>query len=355
MANQEHLDILAKGVEAWNTWREQVYGTIDSSPHIPSDTSSDFELSGLDLSQADLRDADLREANLRRVDLSRANLSRANLSGGDLRYADLQFTSILGANLYCTDLRGSRLRSADLRRTDLRQAILRGTDLRGAELHSNKLDGTDFGGSIFGYTTLGDMDLSNTRGIETASHDGPSVIGVETIFRSKGNIPDFFLRGLGLPENFIVYVKSLTGAALEFYSCFISYSTNDQNFADRLHADLQAKGVRCWFASHDIRGGRKIHEQIDEAIRMYDKLLLILSDASMTSEWVNTEISKARKRRAVGEAADVVSNQCRAIRRRSRLGMLRCRCREGFCTRNPRVLHPGLLQLEGSRLVPESV
>ena len=39
----------------------------------------------------------------------------------------------------------------------------------------------------------------------------------------------------------------------------------------------------CWFAPHDIQGGRKIHEQIDEAIRVYDKLLLILSDASMNS------------------------------------------------------------------------
>jgi hypothetical protein len=34
-----------------------------------------------------------------------------------------------------------------------------------------------------------------------------------------------------------------------------------------LHADLQAKGVRCWFAPHDIQPSKKIHEQIDEAIR----------------------------------------------------------------------------------------
>ncbi len=54
--------------------------------------------------------------------------------------------------------------------------------------------------------------------------------------------------------------------------------------------------MRCWFAPHDIAGGKKIHEQIDEAIRLYDRLLLILSPASMTSEWVKTEIAKARKR-----------------------------------------------------------
>jgi hypothetical protein len=86
------------------------------------------------------------------------------------------------------------------------------------------------------------------------------------------------------------------GETLPFYSCFISYSTKNQDFADRLHADLQNKGVRCWFAPHDIQGGKKIHEQIDEAIRLHDKLLLILSPHSLESEWVKTEIAKARKR-----------------------------------------------------------
>jgi hypothetical protein len=91
-------------------------------------------------------------------------------------------------------------------------------------------------------------------------------------------------------------MASLVGTGVEFYSLFISYSTKDQEFAERIHTDLQAKGVRCWFAPHDMRSGKKVHEQIDEAIRVYDKLLLILSPASMESEWVKTEISKARKR-----------------------------------------------------------
>ena len=72
--------------------------------------------------------------------------------------------------------------------------------------------------------------------------------------------------------------------------------TFDQEFADRLYADLQAKGVRCWFAPEGMKAGRKVHEQIDEAIRLHDRLLLILSEDSMKSEWVNTEIAKARKR-----------------------------------------------------------
>ena len=149
---------------------------------------------------------------------------------------------------------------------------------------------------MVGHTVFGDNDLSETKGLETVQHTGPSTIGIDTIYKSKGKIPEIFLRGAGVPDTFIAYISSLTRSAIEFYSCFISYSTKDQEFADRLYADLQSNGVRCWFAPHDMAAGKKVHEQIDQAIRLYDKLLLILSPASMESAWVETEISKARKR-----------------------------------------------------------
>jgi hypothetical protein len=106
----------------------------------------------------------------------------------------------------------------------------------------------------------------------------------------------FFLRGVGVPENLIAFAKSLVTEPIQFHSCFISYSTKNQDFADRLHADLQDHGVRCWFAPQDIKGGKKLHEQIDEAIRVHDRLLLILSEDSMNSEWVKTEIAHARQK-----------------------------------------------------------
>ena len=43
-----------------------------------------------------------------------------------------------------------------------------------------------------------------------------SSIGLDTIYRSKGQIPESFLRGTGLPENFITYMKSLTATAFHF-------------------------------------------------------------------------------------------------------------------------------------------
>jgi hypothetical protein len=136
-------------------------------------------------------------------------------------------------------------------------------------------------------------EISSLKECQRAAH-----IGIDTSYNSKGQIPEIFLGGAGVPEPFIVQMKALVGAMepIQFYSCFISYSFDDQHFADRLHADLQAKKVRCWFAGHDMKGGKKIHEQIDEAIRLHDKVLPILSPASIESEWVKTEIAKARKR-----------------------------------------------------------
>jgi len=145
-------------------------------------------------------------------------------------------------------------------------------------------------------TLFADVDLSTANGLETVEHHGPSTVGIDTIYKSHGKIPDAFLRGCGVPDEFIAYIGSMVGRPIEFYSCFISYSTKDQEFADRLHADLQAKGVRCWFAPDEMKGGRKLHEQIDEAIRLHDKLLLILSEHSMSSPWVKTEIANARER-----------------------------------------------------------
>src|SRR5262249_26786255 len=56
-------------------------------------------------------------------------------------------------------------------------------------------------------------------------------------------------------------------AALDtnFDSCFISYSSKDEAFVERLYADLQNKGVRCWFAPHDMPIGAKIIDALDEA------------------------------------------------------------------------------------------
>jgi hypothetical protein len=121
--------------------------------------------------------------------------------------------------------------------------------------------------------------------------DGPSIVDFQTL-KNSGPLPTA-LRGVGLPDNLIEYLPSLLNEAIQHYSCFISYSSKDQAFAERLHADLQNKGVRCWFAPHDMRIGAKIIDALDEAIRLRDKVLLILSEGALTSDWVEGEVTRA--------------------------------------------------------------
>ena len=302
MANKKHLAKLKQGVAAWNAWRD-VFHLV---PKLSGADLSGTDLSGANLSDADLSGTNLISANLDSANLDRANVNRASLVGANLFSAYLRLADLRGAVLDWADLRlahlhQAKLRDASLHGAKLDNAFLAMADLRGAKLLEATLLGTNLESSNFcktaiGWTTFDGADLSGVKGLEAVLHAGPSTIGIDAIYRSHGNIPLAFLRGAGVPENFIEYMGSLTGKALEFYSCFISHSTKDQEFANLLHSDLQNKGVRCWFAPHDIQAGKKIHEQIDEAIRRYERLLLILSTNSMKSPWVKTEIRKARKR-----------------------------------------------------------
>ena len=184
------------------------------------------------------------------------------------------------------------LRGANLSEANLIGAKLSGAGLSGANLSWANLSGADLSHAILMETVFGNTNLSGTKGLESCSYIGPSTVDHRTLAKS-GKLPLKFLRGVGLPDTFIDYLPSLLGDALEFYSCFISYSSKDQKFAKRLHADLQDKGVRCWFAPEDLKIGARTRPAIDEAIRIRDKLLLILSERSIESDWVEKEVETA--------------------------------------------------------------
>jgi uncharacterized protein YjbI with pentapeptide repeats len=293
MTDTEHADVLREGVTAWNLWREQNSGVL---PNLEFADLCGARLDYVRLGGARLKGAKLVGAHLRRADLYGASLSGADFSDTKLNDAEMSGADLNGADLSGADLSNAMLLRASLRGAMLSGARLCGAHLSGADLRGARLYDADFSAAELGNTYFANVDLSRVKGLDTVRHLGPSSIGIDTIYRSQGKVPESFLRGAGVADSFILYMKSLTDAPVDFYSVFISYSSKDQDFADRVYADLQARGVRCWFAPHDIQGGRKIHEQIDEAIRLHDKLLLVLSDASMNSPWVKTEIANVRAR-----------------------------------------------------------
>lgn len=275
MANLKHLAILKKGVPEWNRWRDQ------------------NDMITPDLSKSDLTGFDLTEANLRITNLSEANLSgtvlfKANLSGADLIQTFLSDSDLRGANLSVTDLTQANLSFANLSNADLS-----GADLYATNLLQTKLYQADLSDASIGLTIFADVDLSNIKGLDTVYHEASSTIGIDTIYKSEGNIPDIFLRGCGVPDQMIEYTKSIRTKDKNKFSLFISYSHNDEDFAKRLTNDLQELGIRCWFAPYDLKVGDKIRSVIEESIRSHDKLLLILSENSIHSNWVEHEVETA--------------------------------------------------------------
>lgn len=234
-------------------------------------------------------------------DLSKAIIQGKTFEDAYLEYANLQGASILGtffhrAHLKNANFTGAKIQSANFTSADLSYAILKEAHIVGVDFREANLMNTDLQHAQIGYTIFGRNDLSTSKGLESVKHFGPSTIGIDTIYESKGKIPESFLRGAGIPDNFIVFMHSLTEQAIEFYSCFISYSAKDQSFAERLYADLQNRGVRCWFAPEDLKIGDKFRQRIDDSIRIHDKLLVVLSQVSILSAWVEDEVESAMER-----------------------------------------------------------
>lgn len=69
----------------------------------------------------------------------------------------------------------------------------------------------------------------------------------------------------------------------------------------RPYADLQVAGVRCWFAPEDLKIGDRIRPRINESIRLYDKLLIVLSEHSVVSKWVEFEVEAAMDKEEDGK------------------------------------------------------
>lgn len=98
------------------------------------------------------------------------------------------------------------------------------------------------------------------------------------------------------PQSPDIGLAQQQNASSNYHSCVLSYAAEDQTFAEKLYADLQCKGVSCWFAPHDLKTGDKLRTQIYEAIQKNDKLLLILSEHAVKSDWVEREVELAFER-----------------------------------------------------------
>ncbi len=303
----------------------------------------DGSLEGADLREANLSEVDLSGAslvgvNLYRANLIRANLVQANLSGADLQRCELVEAKLMAANLPNSKLTGAGLENADLRNADLSHSYMWSTSFERANLHETNLShchinhsylihtdlskadlrntiftkttsfNADFSNAICANTIFSDVDLSMARGLGEIHHGGPSTIGIDTIYKSGGNIPEVFLRGCGVPASMITYAKSLVVKPIDYYSCFISYSHENKSFAQRLDDTLYSRGIRVWRDDTHLLPGDEFSEEIVRGIRHWDKVLVCCSEHSLKSWWVDNEIeiALAKERQLTNERGERV-------------------------------------------------
>jgi uncharacterized protein YjbI with pentapeptide repeats len=221
MANEEHVEILKKGLETWRMWRKTAKGQIDlSRASLSAINLSEYDLSYCNLQGANLKGANLAKAWLHSAYLGEADLSgatltdcgmirtgfyRANLGGADMRRVDASYSFFKGANLHKAtlvdadlsgawlvhheamdrdddptshcDLSEADLSGASLRNANLDRAILRRANLTGANLTGAYCSRGDFAGA-----NLSDSDLSQAVLVEAdftdATITGARIYGV---------------------------------------------------------------------------------------------------------------------------------------------------------------------------------
>ena len=253
------------------------------------------------LNGANMRGADLRGADLSGADLDRAVLSDSNLSGANLTNANLQRTSLIGATLTGANLTGANFSGADLVRSDLTDAVLADADLFQTRIWSCPVSGADFTGAALGYTVLQDCDLRGAIGLDLVRHDAPSSIGLDTVYRSGGQLSAAFLAGAGVPESLATLQEAISSAPADLAECYISCRDEDEEFARKLSEDLSAVGVKAWVFSQRVRGNPLVsrlsssdQEEIERWIRHYDKLIVVASSRALDTEAILNDITAAR-------------------------------------------------------------
>ena len=207
------------------------------------------------------------------LDLTEADFSRSNLNSSDLTKARLTRASFL---------------EADFNKATINETNVLGTDFslaRFAKTHASRL--------TCGWTRWSNCDLSQIVGLETATHHGPSSIGLDTWLKSRGQIPAEFLRGCGLPDDF---AAALQAAPREAAACFVRFSHEDLSFAERLVEGLRSVGLVCWLDEMPDAGRSEppLEAQFDS--QQPNKVIFLASRSSLTSPWVEGEVGRLIER-----------------------------------------------------------
>jgi hypothetical protein len=114
------------------------------------------------------------------------------------------------------------------------------------------------------------------------------------------------LKNGGVPGHLIDYIELFVDQNKKYFSCLISYSEKDRDFAHKIFDDLQAHGVRCWLAPEKLRRRDRKHGIIGSAINLHDKMLMVLSENSINKTWVEKDYDQVVAKELRTEKASLI-------------------------------------------------
>jgi hypothetical protein len=92
---------------------------------------------------------------------------------------------------------------------------------------------------------------------------------------------------------------------------FLSHSSQDRPFADRLAAVLRKHGVPVWYSTERLLGAQQWHDEIGKALERCDWFIVVLSPASVESPWVKRELLYAlREPKFEGHIIPILQRPC---------------------------------------------
>jgi uncharacterized protein YjbI with pentapeptide repeats len=329
MADYRLVEAIRKGAGEWTKARASTESIDLRGANLQAADLQFTDLRGLDLlganfAEARVRVADFSESNLTGVSFRRATIAASSFDNADLtnsNFAEAQIVSSGGRDIdrgfvrfKSAFLKGASFVGASITDADFSDASFSDVVFDAAALTNVLFDGADFRNAHFKDTHFYGLDFSSTLNLESAGHAGPSLLGFDSIRMSGGSIPVRFLRGCGLSEveitmtglcqenlsadrvTQILYeiMDTYGSKPIQLRSLFISYSHLDRRFVDAICVLLDANGVRYWRDNHNLKAGR-LEVQIARGINLNPTVLIVLSEHSCASDWVEWEVSEARE------------------------------------------------------------
>lgn len=315
MAGKEELKALRKGVKYWNSWREaELIQTPDLSNHCCFDPSdfSNINLSFANLSNSRFYNCNFDKANVENAIWSdseitncsfvHSNLKNATVIFSKLNGSDFSDATLTGLKAIAADFSTAQLRNTNMSNSTLAACVFWGANLTNVNLTSSNLQNANFTDSILDNTDFKSASIGSTLFLRTSLNDAlnlsslfaneKSIIDLETIIKSRSQLKTLISK-IGIPMKSEDHVLDIFDSSIsQLYPVFLSHSSIDKPFASKVYNELSNQGCQIWYDEYQINPGDVIHKKIYHGIENFDKLLLICSENSLNSWWVNDEIEK---------------------------------------------------------------